>query len=191
VRGALLVSLILILAALLSGFAWWHQWQRGRAAIETWGAAGAYRIRVAKSVECWELQPGSIHAPPEDTLSLPQAQVRTISRRIAAARWNGLIHLRQALIDDASYELPNPSKTERGGDGATGAKEGWEAALRFASDGQDTVLVFDLESGRVHQLGRGRTAQLNSQVAQGVRQILSEHGVPSRPHIGPPPSPER
>ena len=80
--GRLLVVGIFGLAILASGFAWWWNFNRGRRALELYGAEGATLIRTAPVVQV--LRPDS-------------------ERNLDISRAPGLINARASLLSDASY----------------------------------------------------------------------------------------
>ncbi|MDA0659597.1 MAG: hypothetical protein O2931_01850 [Planctomycetota bacterium] len=167
-RGIMLVGGILLLAAILSGFAWWHQWHRGRGALEFWGTEAAFVVRVAKQVECWILTSDAGRALNIPPIALPSGQTRYVAQATDAADWGGLVHLRQALIDDPSYVsfTADRSVIER--------THAWDIALRFTAGEREAVVVFDVESGCVYHVRGGRIAQLNDFVATGLRNYLQD-----------------
>lgn len=177
-RGIALVGGIFFLAAILSGYAWWHQWHRGRGALAFWGADAALVVRVAKQVECWILTDDAGKAENLPPISLPSGQLRYVAQVTDAADWGGLVHLRQALIDDPSYRTftADPSVIE--------PTHGWDIALRFTAGKREAVVVFDVESGCVYHVRGGRVAQLNEFVANGLRKYLQDRREKVMP-VGP------
>ena len=171
-RGAWLVGAILLLAAVLSGFGWWHQWGRGRQALEFWGDDEALAIRAGTTVTfaaIQSLEPSSGTPPDADrSIQVPgRDRAVGLGPPAAASDWRGLTHLRQALIEDASFiqwSIP-----------ATG-DEAWDHLLEFRHERGAVVRVaIDSQAGWVCHVARQKIARLAPFMAQGLQQFLDEH----------------
>jgi hypothetical protein len=84
------------------------------------------------------------------------------TRDITQAR--GILHARQALIEDASYDWSRGLLTER---------PNWSDALCFSDQGGQTVLVFDLTAGLVCQPETGQVASI-APIRAGLREFFAE-----------------
>lgn len=181
-RGIGLVCAILVLAALASGYAWWHQWHRGRQALAFWGAETALLIRTAPRVDCLRLVAAgsdNLDQPPSDgngpeprvgaCLTLFPGQAWQVAARETATDWAGLPHLRQALIHDPSYamwgnsaQVPEPSPQ-------------WPLAFQFSDQGRSIIIACDPEHGYVVQVDEKRIARFNDYMTNGLRSFLADH----------------
>jgi hypothetical protein len=74
---------MLLAGVLAAAFAWWWNFNRGRQALDFFGAEAATLIRTAPRVEY-------VRPPPEENIDISQAP--------------GLINARTSLLSDASYE---------------------------------------------------------------------------------------
>jgi hypothetical protein len=94
----------LVAAGLLgAGASWWFRYEATHRAARFWGPETARSIRDASSVELLILQPAL--GEESGDLTVGPVKLRVFSSRdISAAP--GLTHLRNALLEDRSYEWP-------------------------------------------------------------------------------------
>jgi len=117
--GNLVVAGMVLVAAILAGVTVWHHWSKGHVSIAYWGAANGENIRYAPIV----------------TLT---ADGETFD--ISKAR--GLVHFRQALIEDASFS-DTASRNDR--------RTSWthEVVFSWPEKGDSTKVQFDLSQGLI------------------------------------------
>ena len=147
-RGKLVILFIFGLSTVMGGFACWHHYQQGRRCLELWGAETATLIRYAPRVHAMVL--ASDGTETEESLTIGDQEVAVIaSGRITGTP--GLVHARQALIEDASYlwdDAP-PSKAPA-----------WKFALRFVDEEGAATIVLDVVGNRVRLVETGREGVL-------------------------------
>jgi hypothetical protein len=164
--GKLLILVILAAALGAAGLAWWHQYQQGRRALTYWGPEGAALIRTAPRVELLNL---SLEPLPQS--SGERVFDRFVTRRQDISKARGLVHARQALISDASFEWGEPASSD----------PNWTLALHFSDGGREIVVAFDL-SRRMAQSTRNDTpVQVGSTLAAGLQAFIAEQTPPERP----------
>lgn len=117
--GKLVVAAMILIAAILAGITVWHHWSKGYASIAYWGAANGENIRYA-----------------------PVVELKTAGQTYEISKARGLVHFRQALIEDASFT------------GATSKEETqptWthEVVFSWPDQSKSTVVQFDVEKGVV------------------------------------------
>ncbi len=149
VQGKWVILTIVAVAFLAAGTAWWNQFRRGQQTLAYWGTDSALRIRLASECELVRLPadgPREISATTFPSLAQSGQQ-----RALTGAP--GLIHARQALVQDSTY---NWSQT------APPANVRWQYALIFRDPekNQATRLLFDLEQGWVLDLDQQKAVQL-------------------------------
>jgi hypothetical protein len=147
--GRTVVAAIVLLGLVLAGFAFWFQWRQTRRCLDFLGPDVATLVGGAERVELWRLAAGSG----------PRRLVAVDRKDVTRAR--GLVHLRHALVEDASYVWkPGPAARESAGATPVAA---WTLGLAFY-DREDAaapaaVLAFDLRQGWMTVVGRpGRVA---------------------------------
>lgn len=115
--GKLVVAAMVLIAACLAGITVWHHWSKGYASIAYWGAANGENIRYAPVVV---LKIG------EETFDISKSR--------------GLVHFRQALIEDASFT---------GTASVEDAQPDWthEVVFSWPETSDTTVVRFDLDQG--------------------------------------------
>ena len=176
--GRRVVAAIVLLGLCLAGFAFWFQWRQTRRCLGFLGADVAREISRAERVELWRL--GSGGRP----------------RRLTATAWHdvsrapGLVHLRHALVEDASYVWS--AVPPDAGSGPQPVQE-WGTALAFFSrrgvDVPAAVLVFDDRFGTMTVVGRpGRVSlgRLGSGLDRWVR-LVTRATTPGLPDARPGP----
>jgi hypothetical protein len=91
--GKLLILAIVAAAALLAGASWWFRYSATHRAAEFWGPRAAVLIRDAPTVTLLDLEAN------ESKVDISKAP--------------GMVHLRYALMEDRSYEWPDPQASIR------------------------------------------------------------------------------
>ncbi|MFN9369505.1 MAG: hypothetical protein ACK6CT_12210 [Planctomycetia bacterium] len=177
-RGRLVVALIVVLGICLAMFAFWYQWRQTRRCLDFLGAAVAGDVSRADRVELWRLGPGS------------GPRRLAVTARYDVSRAPGLVHLRHALVEDASFiwEAVPPA-----GDSGPRPVPEWATAIAFSRHGDAksppaTVLAFDRQFGTMTVVGRpGRVAlgRLGSGLDRWVRLVVQPAGPAMVPGTGP------
>ncbi len=172
-RGKLVTVGIVLVAVAAASTAWWYSSVRGKHALAFWGGPAAFLIRTSEWTELWRFADAGDDAP----ASVVSGSVgKSNVERFDVSRAPGLVHLRQALISDASYDW-----TETLPDGAPN----WQFALHFrddpalsAEDGRRpaqrsvTVLV-DTVGGWVAHASRPNDP-VRLKVAEGMRVFVKD-----------------
>ena len=171
-RDRILILIILALAVVASVFAGWFRWSQGHRALDFWGADLARQVRFAKSIELLWLESPLVDAANGegvsaiDTLTIDGVKWR-VHQRCDITDTRGLVHARQALIQDATYVWDNH---------ALGRESAWTHALVFhTANENDVVVLFDLfehSTGYVRELG-GRE-KLPLTLPQGFQTFFAE-----------------
>ncbi len=105
VSGKLVILSILTVALLAAGTSWWFRFQATHRAAEFWGPEATILIRDAPVVELVEQPQDDAQAEGNILINAGQGGApapNTNRRDISEAR--GLIHFRNALLEDRSYE---------------------------------------------------------------------------------------
>lgn len=148
--GTYVVAAMIAVAVLAAGITIGYHWSQSRFAVAYWGPENATHIRAAEEVR---LVDRSGNEPPQD---------------ISAAK--GLVHFRQALIEDASFLATVPSSE---------VSPQWEVEVIFSdpSSQSETTVHFDLQHGLVGL--PDRVEVLDAQpIAAGLRTFFADLGVP-------------
>ena len=130
-KYAILAVLFLGLIGAVGG--WWYRGQLQRNAITFLGADNATLIQEAPSVFLWELDPADVsHVSGEEQALAVANREFIVTNRVQTGRAPGLIHQRQSMINDRSYDW-KPTD-------ACCAPE-WKYALRFDGEAKRAVTV--------------------------------------------------
>ena len=162
-NGKLLILGILAVAVAAATFAWRYQQARGYRVLAALGSPAAVLIRLAPEIELWQLERVEASVDQSEAWSLDGVDYGVVDQR-DLSHGSGIVHARQALIEDRSYvwghveQVPNT----------------WTHALRFRRDDQETILWFDLPHGRVRCDRRADTLQLNPAVTAGFQDYFVE-----------------
>jgi hypothetical protein len=150
-RGKAVIVGIILLALLLSGYSWWHQFQKSRRCREFLGTEAAQLIRLAPQVVLLRLEQESAVAGssnrPKGILRIGGDTV-LVSQHVEITGTPGLSHARHALLQDVNYQW-DASQSD--------CVSQWSFALRFAQDGEDVIIAFDTQCNRIGLNGAERT----------------------------------
>ncbi|MEW4564519.1 hypothetical protein AB1K70_18405 [Bremerella sp. JC770] len=115
--GKLVVAAMVLIAASLAGITVWHHWSKGYASIAYWGASNGENIRYA-----------------------PVVVLKTGEETYDISKSRGLVHFRQALIEDASFT---------GTASIADTQPDWthEVVFSWPETSETTVVLFDLDQG--------------------------------------------
>ena len=169
-RGKLLICGILFVALIAASVAWWYQHRQGQRILQFLGPQAAYRIRMAPNTELLQLAPlKSTTTDVAESLVIAETSYRICDIMDMSQR-PGLVHARQALIQDASYvwdARPDPISSS----------VDWQWALRFTDSEGTTFLAFDLTQGIVCHLGDDAYANIRP-IREGLQTYFQEQTVP-------------
>jgi hypothetical protein len=93
--GKWLVVAIFVIAFGLGAFSWWFRWSATHRAAKFWGAEAAKTIRDSKAITAARL------TNYESNLAGPTTD--QIAARFDASQAKGIVHLKQALLEDRSF----------------------------------------------------------------------------------------
>ncbi|MGY8768323.1 MAG: hypothetical protein ACKVH8_07840 [Pirellulales bacterium] len=167
-RGSLLVYGILALATSAGIVTLIFTWSRGNQALEYWGTESAYEIRHAQTIELWTIEPIKEPALANDPAAWDIASGSKkwkTTQRIDITEARGLVHMRQALIEDASYQW---------GETDTSCTPEWKHALVFTSKSQPVTLLIDLNCGQVMQQNKQKTLITSPILKSGLQTVFDE-----------------
>jgi hypothetical protein len=131
VSGKLVIVSIMTVALAAAGASWWFRYTATHRAAKFWGPGVARLIRDAPKVKLLRL--GS-----PNTIGLHSsaiAQYVETADYLDVSKGRGLVHLRNALLEDRSYDWPAQPKKQH---------SFWSWALRFGDDATDesaTILI--------------------------------------------------
>jgi hypothetical protein len=164
--GKLVIITIVAVALVAAGTSWWFRYSATHRAAEFWGPKEARLIRDAPVVQFW------VHEPPADLKSTVDALKSTDAivapatvRDITDAR--GLVHLRNALLDDRSFNWPPiPPKP--------GVRWGW--VLRFQNDAttEDAIILLSSDCKQIVTVDRPNVVLLSQPIAAGLSEMIAE-----------------
>ena len=161
-RGQFVVLTMFAMGIAAATFAWWWNYNRGRNALEFYGAEAATLIRSARTVE--------ILVPPSSDDDRPsgsdESRASPSTRQIDISRVPGLLNARTSLLDDASYEWNRPTTT---------ASSDAAVVIRFVENQKQVVLRFDFDARSVSIIPDGRQATLVKKTAEGWRSFISRN----------------
>jgi hypothetical protein len=155
-RGTFVILLMVAAAVGLSIYAAWYRYQAGDDALRFWGREAAVQIRGAEKVELLILadkseQPAATDVSSESNLKIQGASY-TIAKTIDITTARGLIHARNALLEDASLDAQAapPATTPH-----------WDRVLRFKdANGSSTSIAIDLKTAWISRTDTGAMIKL-------------------------------
>ncbi|MFO0903416.1 MAG: hypothetical protein U0939_10470 [Pirellulales bacterium] len=171
-RGAWAIAAMFLVGLVLAGGSVLYHHQKGRRALEFWGAADAELIRHAPEVELLELAPlgaeeaAQTQGEASERLTVGDRPFR-ITRRKSIAQARGLVHARHAFIIDANYDW-SAARTPPTGS----AEPQWSHALVFRREDRQVTLAFAFDQGLLQQLDSHKTAVLQPTIAAAEKALL-------------------
>jgi hypothetical protein len=162
--GKLAIVVILGVALVMASYAWWHRYQQGRRSLEFWGHEPALLISQSRQVELLRLRPTDEPADDGANERLNIAgQTFTVIQRKDVSRARGLLHARDALVEDASFLWDQPRGDCQGG---------WEFALRFSDGQHQSTVALDFACRRVRLMEGEQEAAVVELTAKGLREFV-------------------
>src|SRR5262245_54198264 len=155
--GKLLIIGILAVAFVAAGTSWWFRFSSTHRVATFWGPTVAQVIRDARVVELW--LPANPH---ENTRSASLVIHHSDLHNISSA--HGLVHLRNALLEDHSFNWP-PVKVSPDVE--------WTQGLRFL-DGSTGVLVMFSRDFKFARTPNGEEMLSCEPMAKGLREMFAE-----------------
>lgn len=153
-RGKTVIAGIFLLALVLSGYAWWHQFQQSRRCRQFLGTETVKLVRLASRVDLLRLEEQAAATgqaiQPAGILRIGGATV-LIATRVDITGVPGLLHARHALLQDLNYQWDAPP---------TDCASQWSLALRFEQDGEAVIVAFDPQCNRIGLDGTDRTERI-------------------------------
>jgi len=160
--GKWIIAVIFVLAALATAGAIWFHYQQNDRAIRHWGGEAATLIVRAKKIEMFRLAEGETSSG--EVLRIGTQQY-AISDTADATKARGMIHLRQVLVRNESFDWDTD---------LSDCDPDWNYGLRF-SDGEDSLtLAYSLDCPRVTRPGTGTQLVLRPVAEHLLRAIASE-----------------
>jgi hypothetical protein len=158
-QGKLVIVFIFGLSAVMGGYAWWHHYTQGKRCVELWGADAGEMIRYAPQVEVMQLD--SADSAEAAAMQIQDQPVKILAQK-DITNTPGLVHARQALIEDASFlwkaDLKGPSH--------------WQYMLRVTDGDQQVSVAFDCDQGRVRLVGTDHQAELKPHLTTAYQSRL-------------------
>jgi hypothetical protein len=141
---------MLVLGLALAGLALGVRYRAGDRALEYWTPPVALLISAAPNAGLWELSATPPATPPERPPVLFDGAAWHVTRVRDLSGAAGFSHARHALLEDASYDWEGPGK----------AAKNWQYAVHLEDQGNQAVLLFDLEGNRAALVGRDEVASI-------------------------------
>ena len=197
ISGKIVIVTIVVLALGAASFSWWFRVQATDRALALWGADRARLIQRGERVQALRFSSRAAHddgsvdnepdgnGPAGEAIMVGgQTLLVTEQKDISAAR--GLVHLRQALIEDRSFDLSSPSDQEKA---RVQENSEWAFGLRF-TDGRSAVLL--LFARGFEQMAVVEDGQVESVIsvakdptAAGLATFFAEQFQAGQPEEGP------
>lgn len=165
-RGKIAIIVMLGVAVVAAGFAWYQNYHRSVRARAFWGEKAA-TIRFAKKVEAFHIKlpddpQHRTNLHPEQGGPYPYAEGLT-----DISNAPGLLNARTSLMSDGAFDwsverfTPKPSGE-------------WKLGVRFIDDDETVTLLFSDQSDLMLVGERGQAVKLDSKTAGGWRSYLTK-----------------
>ena len=166
-QGKHVIIFIFGTALVAAIFAWSFQYMRGRRILELWGTDNARLIRVeGEQIQLLSLSSDvdeSMPARPEPLVLYGESF--TVVDAIEISNAPGIIHARQALIEDASFQWEKPRAD---------CQPDWQYALEFRQKQRVATILLDMHCERAKLLENGNEAAIHPKIFAGWRKFIDE-----------------
>jgi len=152
----LVIVLIFAIAFGLGGYGWWHNYQQGHRSLQFWGSDSAVLIRYGPRVILLDLGTYPENNSPSESLDI-DGQKFAVVQRVNIGQVPGLVHARQALIEDASFAWSTKQQP---------CVPNWQFALRFLDEDQQATVAFDTNCHQVMLIEEDRMTRLLAEQMQ-------------------------
>jgi hypothetical protein len=162
ISGKWLIIGVVAVALAGAGGSWWFRYQSTHRVAEFWGSDVARLIRDAPRVELLRLgSPNTIGLESSDVAH----EVETANYH-DVSKGRGLVHLRNALLQDRSYDWPPQPKKPR---------SYWSWALRFRDDrkGEREIILIGADCDYVTNL-TGDHMLASRPILDGLHKMFAE-----------------
>ncbi len=150
-NGKLVIGAIFFVALAAAVSSMVVRYQATRRILQFWGTETVALVSAAPTVEALRL-------------GLADGQ-QSVTERVDLSHARGLVHLRQALLGDRSFDWD--AREEPG-------EPVWSYGLRFADDSKSVTLLFTADFGRVSQSNSPAIVS-TAPIAKGLAKLFAEH----------------
>jgi len=164
--GKLVIVGILLVAFTAAGTSWWFRYNATHRTAEYWGPKATRLIRDAPVVQFWQ------HEPPADLEMVRMALISTDAvvdpttiRDVASAP--GLIHLRNALLDDRSYHWPIAAPSN-------GSRWKWVISFRDDRAREGVIVILSDDCKLLVDFNRPDQVLSCEPIASGLAEMIAE-----------------
>jgi len=164
-NGKWVIVGIVGLAILAAAFSWSYRRRAMRRSMAFWGTEAASLIAHGPRVQALRLNPSDATAASDDQERIPFDSRRfAVIQRRDMSRARGLTHLRQSLLEDASFDFRSAKRA---------IQPKWEYAIRFGRGSRTATVLVSLADKRLALVGHERTLSM-APIAAGVAIVLTE-----------------
>jgi len=164
-NGKWVIVGIVGLAIVAAVFSWSYRRRAMRRSMAFWGTEAASLIAHGPRVEAVRLNQSdaTVTSDASDRISF-DGKLFAVIQRHDMSHARGLTHLRQSLLEDASFDF-------RSGKRAVQPK--WEYAIRFGRGSRTATVLVSLADEQLALVGHARTLSM-APIAAGVAIVLTE-----------------
>jgi hypothetical protein len=165
ISGKLVILVVLAVAITGAAASWFFRYNATHRTVEFWGAETTKLIRDAPHVALLKLLPLKIGDTADTTLVI-DAEKYTVGPRLDVSSAHGMTHLRNALLEDRSFEFDAQLEAP--------PPHYWRWALEFRDGGKSATILFgdDCMSLRL-QSGNGGVVSCRP-IAAGLQEMFAE-----------------
>jgi hypothetical protein len=158
---------ILAVGFTAAGASWWFRYNATHHAATFWGR-NSWLIRDADHVQLLELRPGEKNAPPKNDALTVNGNPVLIAAEQDITQAHGLAHLRNAFLEDQSFNWPAKAITD---------ELPWRWALQFDLEKERTTIYLtddfrhatgDIDAGAIPMVVSCEP------IAEGLRTVIEE-----------------
>ena len=150
-NGKLVVLGIFFVALGAAAFGMLFRYQATRRTLQFWGSENVAMVADAPVVEAVRFG--------------PEGQEQAVAEQVDISGARGLVHLRQALLEDRSFDWDEPAARD---------EPVWSYGLRFRDGTSSVMLVFSSDFRRAQQAGSPASVS-TAPIAAGLATVFAEY----------------
>jgi hypothetical protein len=167
VSGRVIIIGSFALALAMSGGAWWYHYTQVRQAAAFWGSPGGRLVVRGPEVTFFELGESVAERRGNGDIAF-----REVLAEKELSGKPGLVHLRQALYQDANFQWEGRKREP------FDASDDWVYALRFAEGNQKLVVLFPRDFSRVGRIAGNELDVVPSpRISAPMTRYLTDIGI--------------
>ena len=161
--GKLVLVGMFALAVVLASIAVWHRRESTRRPLAFWGADAAGLIAGSSQAKLLVLTKPDSESHSDDSFVEHRGDRLAVESRHDLAEIRGMVHLRAAFVEDASFSWDAPLDCQ----------PNWKYGLQFVNGDRETTVLVDPDCEVAMLAGRNDVVSIRP-IAAGLRKVIDQ-----------------